>query len=200
MGLLERAFNVLTGLSVLSWGVLGIVLSPEPERFAVPRIFVSVLHLSVGCLLLVRRKISRQPSLLDVILSLPSMILCGVVFKLSLPLSAWPVHATAVFGAGTVWTTVSMLFLGRNFAVLPAVRGISQSGPYRLVRHPAYLGEIVMFTGCVLAGPELLTIILFGVLVPCMVVRILVEEMLLSGDEYDDYRSRVRRRLLPGIW
>ena len=44
--------------------------------------------------------------------------------------------------AGLLFAIASVAFLGRCFGVLPDVRGLVMRGPYRLVRHPLYLGEL----------------------------------------------------------
>ena len=83
---------------------------------------------------------------------------------------------------------VSFVFLGRCFAILPAIRGIVSRGPFVIVRHPAYLGELIMVVGCVTAaagnGVSVSwqhAMILF-VTVGLFVIRIRAEENLLRTD------------------
>jgi protein-S-isoprenylcysteine O-methyltransferase Ste14 len=76
------------------------------------------------------------------------------------------------------------------------------TGPYRLVRHPMYAGSALLFlaTPLALGSPWALTlaVALCGV----MVARLVDEERLLSANlpGYDDYRRKVRYRLMPMVW
>ena len=42
-----------------------------------------------------------------------------------------------------IWACAARLCLGRNFAILPALREVRTRGPYAIVRHPIYLSLIV---------------------------------------------------------
>ncbi|MEO6991957.1 MAG: isoprenylcysteine carboxylmethyltransferase family protein [Candidatus Baltobacteraceae bacterium] len=83
-----------------------------------------------------------------------------------------------------------------------AHQNVVSTGPYSLVRHPMYLGALVMLFGTPLALASwwgLLT------LVPMTLViswRLLDEERFLSKNlpGYAAYAQRVRHRLLPRIW
>lgn len=74
-------------------------------------------------------------------------------------------------------------------------------GPYRLVRHPLYLGWILLFGGVPhLTGDRLAFAALTSLY---LVIAIPLEERSLVqsfGAEYRSYRSRVRWRLLPFIY
>jgi protein-S-isoprenylcysteine O-methyltransferase Ste14 len=87
---------------------------------------------------------------------------------------------------------------------IQAERGqrVIDTGPYALVRHPMYA-----FAGLYLLATALLLGSVFGLvagllLTGAFAVRIPLEErVLLAGlAGYDDYRRRVRWRLLPGVW
>ena len=53
-----------------------------------------------------------------------------------------------------VWLLTSVLTLGRCFGVLPEARGLVTAGPFRLVRHPVYLGELGACVGLAIASPS----------------------------------------------
>jgi protein-S-isoprenylcysteine O-methyltransferase Ste14 len=76
------------------------------------------------------------------------------------------------------------------------------TGPYAVVRHPMYVGMIVMFAGLPLALGSLWGLVFLAVQIPVLVWRILDEEALLAPElpGYAHYAARVRFRLLPGIW
>lgn len=78
-----------------------------------------------------------------------------------------------------------------------------QSGPYRIVRHPAYLSFLLMALGIALGFSSLAGLLAIPVLlVPGLVYRIRVEDRLLEqnfGSVWRSYAARTRR-LFPGIW
>ena len=79
---------------------------------------------------------------------------------------------------------------------------VVSTGPYAWVRHPMYSGAILFFVGMALllgSGWGLAASPLFAVLFG---IRTTIEERtLIAGlPGYDDYISRVRCRLLPGVW
>ena len=93
------------------------------------------------------------------------------------------------------------LALRRSFGIIAANRGVKVSGPYKLVRHPMYLGYIVSQLGILLAGPTLLNIVLIGTCWILFVLRIIAEErVLMRDDAYRDFASRTRHRLVPGVY
>jgi protein-S-isoprenylcysteine O-methyltransferase Ste14 len=100
--------------------------------------------------------------------------------------------------AGSLWIFASVLALGRCFGVLPEARGLVTRGPYRLVRHPVYLGEIVALAGLTIAAPALSHVAIFAVFVFAQSVRMRLEEAALTEafPEYAAYAARTSR-LLP---
>jgi len=76
------------------------------------------------------------------------------------------------------------------------------TGPYALVRHPMYLGAMLMYAASPLALGSYWALIPALVIVPILVVRIVNEEQVLERElpGYPEYRQATRYRLLPGIW
>jgi protein-S-isoprenylcysteine O-methyltransferase Ste14 len=76
------------------------------------------------------------------------------------------------------------------------------TGLYGLVRHPMYVGNLIMMAGIPLALGSYwgLLIIIPGVIV--LALRILDEEKLLEHQlaGYSDYEQKVHYRLVPGVW
>jgi protein-S-isoprenylcysteine O-methyltransferase Ste14 len=109
--------------------------------------------------------------------------------------------SSGVVVLGTVWTTWSLATLGRCFGLFPEVRGLVKRGPYRLVRHPVYLGEVVSAIGLLIARPHVLIIAIFAVFVALQYWRTVYEERALAAafpNEYPAYTRRVPR-LVPGL-
>jgi protein-S-isoprenylcysteine O-methyltransferase Ste14 len=76
------------------------------------------------------------------------------------------------------------------------------TGPYALVRHPMYVGVILMYSVTPLALGSFWALIPGLLVIPMLVMRIVGEEKLLTKelDGYSAYMQKVRWRLLPGIW
>jgi len=52
--------------------------------------------------------------------------------------------------AGTAFAICALLVLGRSISLLPEARRLATRGPYALVRHPLYVGEMVAIAGIAL--------------------------------------------------
>ncbi|MGF6547374.1 methyltransferase family protein [Paraburkholderia youngii] len=91
--------------------------------------------------------------------------------------------------------------LGRSFGLLPANRGVVVAGPYRVVRHPLYLGYLVTDIGFLAANFGMHNLIVIVAQWTLQVVRIVMEEQLLSNDAaYREYTRRVHYRLIYGVF
>jgi protein-S-isoprenylcysteine O-methyltransferase Ste14 len=103
--------------------------------------------------------------------------------------------------AGTVFEIYAKIVLGRSFGIVPADRGIVVGGPYRIVRHPIYLGYFVTHIGFLLANWSPRNIALYIVTYFFQISRILAEERILREDEsYRAYCRCVRHRMIPFIF
>lgn len=79
---------------------------------------------------------------------------------------------------------------------------VCDSGPYRLVRHPGYAGNIPPLLGIVLALGSVWALIPAVVALSITVVRTALEDRTLQEElpGYRDYAQRVRYRLIPGVY
>ncbi|MGD8577364.1 MAG: isoprenylcysteine carboxylmethyltransferase family protein, partial [Thiohalophilus sp.] len=79
---------------------------------------------------------------------------------------------------------------------------VCDSGPYRVVRHPGYAGNILPLFGIVLALGSLWTLIPAAVALIITVIRTILEDQTLQDElpGYREYARRVRFRLIPGIY
>jgi len=83
-----------------------------------------------------------------------------------------------------------------------AEQHVITEGPYRLIRHPGYLGSILIWAGCTVASGSLPTVAaVTGLLVGAYRRRITVEERLLVRDlpGYLEYSQR-NRKLISLLW
>lgn len=79
---------------------------------------------------------------------------------------------------------------------------VISTGPYALVRHPMYLGAIVMYLASPVALGSYWALLPALAIVPILVARIVNEEQVLARElsGYVEYRQVTRYRLIPGIW
>ena len=79
---------------------------------------------------------------------------------------------------------------------------VISSGLYGLVRHPMYVGALIMVIGVAPALGSYWGLLFMLLTVPVLVLRILDEEKMLALelDGYADYMRAVRYRLVPGFW
>ena len=79
---------------------------------------------------------------------------------------------------------------------------VIDTGPYAIVRHPMYVGVIVILPGMALllgSGWGALVGVILALAFP---LRIIGEERMLREElaGYVEYTERVRHRLIPGVW
>jgi len=79
---------------------------------------------------------------------------------------------------------------------------VISTGPYALVRHPMYLGMILLMISTPLALGSYWAFVPSLALIPLLAARAVNEEQLLLTDlpGYREYTQKTRYRLFPGIW
>jgi protein-S-isoprenylcysteine O-methyltransferase Ste14 len=79
---------------------------------------------------------------------------------------------------------------------------VISSGPYAIVRHPMYVGVLIMYLLTPLALGSYWGVIPALLMVPMLIARIQNEEQVLGKElpGYLDYVQKVRYRLIPGVW
>jgi protein-S-isoprenylcysteine O-methyltransferase Ste14 len=117
------------------------------------------------------------------------ILIAYLIYLLGNGLAAWAVSANPFFSSESR---------------IQAERGqrVTCMGPYRFVRHPAYLSTVLMWpvTGLLLESwystiPGLLAALM-------MLIRTINEDRMLLAEltGYKEYANEVRYRLFPGIW
>jgi protein-S-isoprenylcysteine O-methyltransferase len=118
----------------------------------------------------------------------------------------WQLSGTLVLVTGLALRFYAIRLLAHHFTSRVTVltgHQLIRSGPYRLLRHPSYLGQLMILAGL---GAMMANWISLAA-APCftavaLVVRIRVEERAMAehfGAEFESYR-RATWRLLPLIW
>lgn len=79
---------------------------------------------------------------------------------------------------------------------------VCDSGPYRIVRHPGYAGNILALPGIVMALGTVWTIIPVIVALIITAIRTMLEDKTLKEElpGYREYVDRVHYRLIPGVF
>ncbi len=74
---------------------------------------------------------------------------------------------------------------------MPQARVLVQSGPYRFIRHPLYVGEIVAFAGAILTGFTIAKLGVSFLLLSIQSYRAMQEKKMLEETipEYSVYRT-----------
>ena len=111
----------------------------------------------------------------------------------------------SLYISGGALRIAPVFVLGRRFSGLVAIQPgheLVTDGIYGRVRHPSYLGLLIMGFGWALTFRSGVGVVLAGLVIPPLLARIRSEEALLRsqfGEEYDSYRRRTSR-LIPGIY
>jgi protein-S-isoprenylcysteine O-methyltransferase Ste14 len=104
---------------------------------------------------------------------------------------------------GATLALAAFVSLGSSFSITPEARTLVVKGPYRFLRHPIYLAELLMIVG-VVVGYGRLTMLVGTLSVAGMqIYRIEAEERLLRESfpaSFSDFSARTRFRLIPLVW
>ena len=157
--------------------VMMFALRRVPQRFALgfyPR-FVAVAGtvISVGIVWLPPRELSSSLYLVSLLLTI----------------------------GGTAFAVCAVLVLARSISVMPEARRLITSGPYTLIRHPLYLGEMVATAGLALQYLMPWALLLLGLHCIFQFERMRNEERILlqAFPHYRDYMAETAR-LVPGVY
>jgi Phospholipid methyltransferase len=109
--------------------------------------------------------------------------------------------ADALLTCGMAWAVWSLRYLDRNVSVLAQARDVVVRGPYRWVRHPLYVGEMVSALGLAIAANSYSALALWVAMCGLQAYRAVREEQVLlqALPAYRSYRSRTAA-LLPGVF
>jgi len=108
------------------------------------------------------------------------------------------VFISIVSFSGALW---SLAYLRRSLSIIPEARRLTTGGPYRVVRHPLYLFEIMAAMSVLSSALGVISAISFVGFVGMQMTRARFEERLLAGafPEYAGYARRTKR-LIPFVW
>jgi protein-S-isoprenylcysteine O-methyltransferase Ste14 len=168
--------------------------------------------------LLARRMLTREKRGAQKII----MLLLRVIYLCAFILAGWDYRSgwtRTNIGPVPWWLTLLALavILGGNFLFVSVLKAnrfaasiiqieagqtIADIGPYRLVRHPMYLGVILIWLATPLALGSYVTVPAFALIIPIIIIRLLNEEKMLRPElpGYAEYCQRTPCRLIPFVW
>ncbi|PLX82974.1 MAG: isoprenylcysteine carboxyl methyltransferase [Desulfuromonas sp.] len=123
------------------------------------------------------------------VFSLWLVVLGFILISLGYAFAAWALIENRFF------SSVVRIQLDRGHVVC-------DSGPYRIVRHPGYAGNMLALLGVVLALSSIWALIPVALALIIAVIRTVLEDQTLKDElpGYRDYAQRVRYRLIPRIY
>jgi protein-S-isoprenylcysteine O-methyltransferase Ste14 len=122
--------------------------------------------------------------------------------------STVPAYVTAlgdvlvIFGFYLVFLVFKENTFASGTIEVVAEQRVISTGPYALVRHPMYIGALVMLAGVPLALGSWWGLLAIIPMTLVLILRLLDEEKFLAKNlaGYSDYQSKVRYHLFPLIW
>jgi protein-S-isoprenylcysteine O-methyltransferase Ste14 len=122
--------------------------------------------------------------------------------------STVPAYVTAlgdvlvIFGFYLVFLVFKENTFASGTIEVVAEQRVISTGPYALVRHPMYIGALVMLVGVPLALGSWWGLLAIIPMIIVLILRLLDEEKFLAKNlaGYSDYQSKVRYHLFPLIW
>ncbi|MEC5409222.1 isoprenylcysteine carboxylmethyltransferase family protein [Paraburkholderia sp. MPAMCS5] len=198
---IEIALRVCT-VSALSVFLVSAIIQvlKDPSRVTL-LLFLFTSLLDIGLVVFTRVARERDLSPVSMVMSITGTFYY-VAFRMEPGIHLVPeTAAVSLQIVGIVIQLWSKLTLRRSFGLLPANRGVVVSGPYRILRHPIYVGYMIRNVGFLLPNFGLQNLVVFAVHFCVQICRIAREEHVLSKDKsYREYMSRVRYRLIFGVY
>ena len=148
----------------------------------------------------------REVILFSGLMFLAAFILAGFSFRfgwLMLPFSVSIIVAIIFLAAYALYAEVlrENTYLSRTVEVQEDQKVID-TGLYGIVRHPMYMATVLLFLSMPLVLGSLISFLIMFCYIPIIAKRIRNEEQVLAEGltGYEEYRKKVKYRLIPFIW
>lgn len=169
-------------------------------------IFAGALYtMMIACLYVLRHRpinkfVGWWPSFAAVF---GGFLMFGLIwFKPDMELSTeWRITGCCLIFAGNILAFYILAHLGRSFSILPESRKLVTSGPYKIVRHPLYVAEVISSIGQMILFISFGAVVLVVAQTLLQLVRMHYEEKVLT-QHFPEYKSYAKRtaRLIPGLY
>ncbi len=120
------------------------------------------------------------------------------------PIALIPGVLLFVAAMGLVVWTMTMNPFAESTVRIQAERGhhVVTGGPYRFVRHPMYLGMVLMYPATALMLGSGWAMVVAGVMAVLLIWRTAQEDIFLTRElsGYREFTTYTRFRLVPGLW
>jgi protein-S-isoprenylcysteine O-methyltransferase Ste14 len=159
-----------------------------------------------------KRELSRRERIFFLVF-VPTALALPLVAGLDVGAEGWTHRSVPelVLGLAMVLAgaTITVRALSENAFFEPSVRlqtdrgqRVCTTGPYRYVRHPGYVGGILITSSIPFIVGSRWALIPAGVQALAFIVRTTYEDRMLREEleGYEAYASRTRARLIPGVW
>jgi protein-S-isoprenylcysteine O-methyltransferase Ste14 len=138
----------------------------------------------------------------------PLLVLFATSFGMSFLRHAESTHRLDVIAIGLLLTVLGyfvslwgLWYLRGSFGIMAEARLTVTSGPYRHVRHPIYLGEMLSMLGLCLTMNTAIALLFWAAITGMQLVRARIEEEKLAH-QFADYKAYLGRTrvILPGLY
>jgi protein-S-isoprenylcysteine O-methyltransferase Ste14 len=205
--------------------VLGTVIFLPAWTFNYWQAWIYLLVLCVPMIFLVRYLYKHDPELLErrmrlrekqktqkliVALSWPFFLLAFVIpgFDNRFGWSNVPLAVVIISDLLALlgYLFIALVFKTNSYAsrIIEIEKGqrVITTGPYKIIRHPMYLGMLVFYMSSPLALGSYWAVIPALLILPVLVGRIIGEEkeLLEKLEGYKEFVEKTKYRLIPGIW
>lgn len=160
-----------------------------------------------------RRKDTKPFDKIFLVIFLPLTLILPTVAGLDVVRFRWSAMPFATVYVGLILFAMAMALITWVMIVNPHAESTVRiqkdrghravtSGPYRVVRHPMYVGVMLLYPAQALMFGSVWALVVSGVIAMLFVWRTAMEDRTLRRElpGYEEFTAATRYRLVPGVW